>query len=416
MAVCIAVVAFFSSSEAALMSVSKIRIRYLAEQGVESAKAVERIISRHDRMFGTILATENMFIILASSLGGALAVKLFGEKGIAVATFVLTLFIVIFGEITPKTYAAVNAETIALLVARPIEIVIKIMAPVVSLFALIASGIIRLLGGKSRHRPYFLTEDEIRTVIEVGEKEKVISPAEKEMIFGVFTFGDTLAKEVMIPRVDIVVVPVDLPMSELMRKIKDTGHSRLPVYRDNIDDIVGVLSAKDVLISLEQGKTEITASEIMRPCLYAPGSQRVTELLAEMKKQRSSIAMVLDEYGGTAGMVTIERLLEEIVGDIEDEFDVVVARFRKIGENVLEVDAKAPIDEVNVWLPTRPLPEGSYQSLGGFLIAQKGDIPKEGEVFTWDCTEFIVKERKGHRLSRIIIRLPAGRASCDGDA
>lgn len=401
---CIFCVAFFSSSEAALMSANKIKIRHLVKTGNQNAKAVERVISRHDRLFGTILTTENMFIILASSLAGAMAFNLFGEKGIAVATAIMTVFIVIFGEITPKTYAAQNAEKMALLVARPMEFAIRVTSPIISLFAWISTGIIRLLSGKTIHRPYFLTEEEIKTVIDVGEKEGVLEKSEKEMIDGVFAFGDTLAREVMVPRVDMVCLPHTSTLKDIIKTINETGHSRLPIYEDNIDNVIGVVYAKDLLPVVHLCDGDFNPREILRPCHYVPGSQKVIHLLADLQKKKLSMAIIIDEFGGTAGLVTMEKLLEVIVGEIEDEYDFSEPRFEKIDEFTHIVDARASIEDVNKKLLLE-VPRGDYTTIGGFVAHSAGKLPALGTTIEEHGVRFTVEKLDGYKVSKIRIRL-----------
>lgn len=376
--ICIVIVAFFSSSEAALMSVNKLKIKNLMEKGNKGAAAVDRVIARHDKLFGTILTTENLFIIFASSLGTTLAYKYFGPRGVFVATIIMTVLIVIFGEITPKTLAAVFSEKTSLIVARPMEYIIKIMSPVILIFAFLSNMILRLFGRDLKYNPYYLTEEEIKTVIDVGEKEGVLAPVERQILHGVFEFGDTLSKEIMIPRVEMECVEITDTLENLVAVINKTGHSRLPVYKDNPDNITGIVYAKDLLTHLKEGKLSLTVDDIKRPAYFAPFSQKVIKLFHDLQKSKNSIAILLDEFGGTAGLVTMEMILEEIVGDISDEYDTEELYFNKLSKTVYLVDAAYGIDQINEKFKLE-LPEGDYQTLGGFLISKLGRIPKAGE-------------------------------------
>ncbi len=400
---CISCVAFFSSSEAALISVNRIRIRNLSEKGNKKAKAVERVVSKHDRLFATILTTENMFIILASSMAGVLAVSLLGKNGIAVSTIFMTIFIVIFGEIIPKTFAAQNAVKMSLVVAPLMEKIIWFLSPVIYLFVRISRAILRTAGVTHGTNPYILTEDEIRMVITDGAREGVLAKSEKLMIEGIFEFSETIAEEVMVPRVHIITVDGEDKLTKVVELINKTGHSRIPVREESADHITGVIFAKDILrVSVDKFDTTM-AKDIMRSCHFAPGSQKVVSLLSEMRNQKTSIAILIDEFGGTAGMITLEMLLEEIVGDIEDEFDISSPRFKKISDDEYIVDAKMTIYEIKEKLNI-DLPEGDYQTLGGFVINLVENIPSLGDVVEYGGYEFIVEKTEAYKLSLIRIK------------
>jgi len=400
---CIMCVAFFSSSEASLISVNRIRIRNLIEKGNRNAMAVERVVSKHDKLFATILTTENMFIILASSLAGVLAVSLLGEIGIAVSSIVMTIFIVIFGDITPQTYVAQNAVKVSLLVARPIEKIILVLSPIISLFAFISRSIIRLLGVHSTVNPYLLTEDEIKTVINDGAREGVIAKSEKKMIEGIFEFNDTIVEEIMVPRVDMVTLAAEEKLTRFIQVINETGHSRIPVYEESVDHIIGVVFAKDILKCIPGELNCIEAKEILRQCHYCPASQKVMNLLSELRNKKTSMAIIIDEFGGTAGMVTMETLIEEIVGDIEDEFDISPPKYQKVGDDEFLVDARMSVYEVKEKLSI-DVPEGDYQTVGGFVINLVENIPSLGDVVEYGGREFLVEKTEGYKLSLIRIR------------
>ena len=400
---CVCAVAFFSSSEAALIAVNRIRLKNLVEKGNKNALAAEKVVSNHDKLFATILATENMFIIFASSLAGVLAVNFFGSNGLAISTIAMTIFIVIFGEITPKTFAAQNALKMSLIVARPISVIIKILSPIVSILAVISKSIIKIFGGNPASNPYILTEEEIRMVINDGAKEGVLDDAEKQMIEGIFDFSKTSAGEIMVPRVDISTVPYTAVIADAIEIINKTGHSRLPVRKDSADDILGVIYAKDILKRYQDDLKSVVVTDIMRPCHFAPESQSIVTLLADLRAKKSSVAIIVDEFGGTAGLISIETLLEEIVGDIDDEFDTPKTDYEKINENEYIVNAKMTIYDLSELLEIE-IPEGDYQTVGGFVISLIENIPSKGDTVEYNGYEFIVTGTEAHKLSKIRIK------------
>lgn len=401
---CVLGVSFFSSSEASLISVSKITIRNLVDKGSQKAKAIERLISRHDRLFSTILATENMLIILATSLGTVLALRLFGKDGIAVATIVMTLFIVLFGEIIPKTLAARNAEKFSLFVARPMEFIVLLASPFVYLFTLAANGITRLLGGGEPYSPYHMTADELKTCFRLGEKEGILEADEKRMLVEIIDFKETSARQIMTPRTDMEYLQSESPISEVIRVVSESGHSRVPICGDNIDHIVGICYSKDVLRELRKEHPAAMAGDIMRRPLFVPDSIGLTALLRGMQHEKTSIAILLDEFGGTSGMVTMEDILEEIVGEIQETDDSQETNFIRLGQGQFLVNAQIPAEEAGEYL-NFPIPEGDYNTLAGFISEQLGRIPKEGETLEFSDAVFRVEKVKGRKITQIRVSL-----------
>lgn len=402
--ICIIIVAFFSSSEAALMSVNKLKIKHLIEKGNKNAAAVDRIISRHDKLFGTILTTENLFIILASSLGTALSFKYFGSDGVFISTLIMTVLIVILGEITPKTIAAALSERISLMVARPMELIIKIMNPIITVFALLSNVLLKTFGAKIKYNPYYLTEDEIKTVIDVGEKEGVLAADEKEILYGVFELGDKLAKEIMVPRVEMECVEISEALSGIVEAINKTGHSRIPVYEGNLDNIVGVVYVKDLLTSLEDGKSALTAGDLKRPAFFAPFSRKIIGLFNELQQNKQSMVILLDEFGGTAGLITMEMILEEIVGEISDEYDTERMYFNKISNKSYLIDARYDIESIMDKIDIE-IPEGDYNTIGGFVTNKLGRIPKAAEKVELKNAVLIVEKVFKNRIDIIRIEI-----------
>ena len=306
---------FFSMSETALMALSKIRIRHMVEEGVKGAKLVEKLTEDPNKLLGAILIGNNIVNILASSLATTLFVSLVGPSGVGIATAVMTVLVLIFGEITPKSIAKQKSEQVSLKVSKPISIIVKLFKPFIGIFTFISSGFIRLLGGDPKASEPFITEEELKTMVGVSEEEGVLEDVEKEMIFNVFDFADSQAKDVMVQRVDIVAVDSEATYEEVLDVIKTEQFSRIPVYNQTIDDIVGILYVKDLIIA-GQNKDGFKVTDYMREPYYTFEFKKIKELFNEMKKTRNHISVVLDEYGGTVGIVTIEDLIEEVFGDI----------------------------------------------------------------------------------------------------
>jgi CBS domain containing-hemolysin-like protein len=387
--------AFFSGSEIALFSVNKVRIRKLAEEGLAKAEILNRILERPNRLLATILVGNNLANVGIASIITSIAIIFFGNRGVGIAIGVATLMILIFAEITPKALAAKNAERASLFVARPISILIKLFYPVVRGIVLITSPIIKIFGGETK-RP-FITEEEIQMLVEVGEQEGIIEKDEKEMIKGVFKFGDTQAKEVMVPRIDISSIDGNSTVDEAKKLVVETGYSRTPVYDESIDNVEGFLFSKDLLKETDKG-TKV--KEIMRQAYYVPETKKLDEILDEMQEGKTQMAIVVDEYGGTAGLVTLEDLVEEIVGEILDEKEEHPINI--IDDTTALVNANTSIDDVNEALDT-VLPEDDFETVGGLVFNMLGDIPLVGEKVEIDSVTLIVDRMRGRRVSRVKI-------------
>ena len=387
--------AFFSGAEIALFSANKVRIRKLAEEGLAKAEILNRLLERPNRLLATILVGNNLANVGIASIITSLAIIFFGNKGVGIAIGVATLMILIFAEITPKALAAKNAERASLFVARPISLLIKLFYPVVRGIVLITSPIIRMFGGETK-RP-FITEEEIKMLVEVGEQEGTIEKEEKEMIKGVFKFGDTTAKEVMVPRIDISSIDGNAALEEAKNLVLETGYSRTPVYDDNIDNVVGFLFTKDLLKTSKKG-TKV--KDIMRQAYYVPETKKLDEILDEMQEGKTQMAIVVDEYGGTAGLVTLEDLVEEIVGEILDEKEE--HPIKVIDDNTALVNAKTSIDDVNEALDI-VLPEDGFGTIGGLVFNTLGDIPVVGEKVEIDKITLLVDKMRGRRVSWVRI-------------
>lgn len=398
--VLIALSAFFSASETALMSLSKIRIRHMVEDGVKGAKLVEKLTENPNRLLGSILVGNNVVNIGASALATSLALDLLGESGVGIATIIMTILVLIFGEITPKSIAKQRSEGVSLKVVGPINIIVKILRPFVAIFTYISSFVLKLFGGDIDKDQPFITQEELKTMVDVGEEEGVLEVEEKEMIFNVFEFGDIQVKDVMVQRVDIIALGLDSSYSDVINIIKEEQFSRIPVYNESIDDIVGILYVKDLI--LLEAKENFSIKDCIREAYYTFEFKKVTELFKEMKKSRNHMAVVLDEYGGTVGIVTIEDLLEEIVGEIEDEYDELEEEIEVIKEDEYVVDARIRLDDLSDLIGIRMESE-EFDSIGGFVIGQLGRIPEPKEEVKYENMKFVVEEIDKNRIKKVRI-------------
>ncbi len=407
-------VAFFSSSEASILSVSRIRIRNMADKGDRRAVALQRLKESHDSLLGTILLLENFLIIIASSIWTVIAAQwlearqLTTPAGLLGASLVMTFLIVAFGEIGPKTFGATHAERYSLAVALPMEGIVWLAGPLVRLFTFITNNLIKLTSRALRiaaipHSP-FVTDDEIKMLVDVGQEEGTIEADEHEMIHGVLDLGDTYVREVMRPRIDMVCIPADAPLEDVMAAAIDSGHSRIPVFRGTSDNIVGILYVKDLLpLIMKRDRPHHLPTSYVRPATYIPESKRIDDLLTEMRRMKIHMAIVMDEYGGTAGLVTIEDILEEIVGDIQDEYDIEEALpVQHQADGSLVVDGRLPIDEVNELLEVE-LPTEEFDTIGGFVVGQLGRAPAPGEEVRYDGLRLVAQEVEARRLVRVHI-------------
>ena len=392
---------FFSMSETALMALSKIRIRHMVEEGVKGAKLVEKLTEDPNKLLGAILIGNNIVNILASSLDTTLFVSLVGPSGVGVATAVMTVLVLIFGEITPKSIAKQKSEEVSLKVSKPINIIVKILKPFIGIFSFISSLFIRLLGGDPKATEPFITEEELRTMVGVSEEEGVLEDVEKEMIFNVFDFADSQAKDVMVQRVDIVAVDTEATYEEVLEVIKTEQFSRIPVYNQTIDDIVGVLYVKDLIIA-GQNKEGFKVSDYMREPYYTFEFKKIKELFNEMKKTRNHLSVVLDEYGGTVGIVTIEDLIEEVFGDIEDEYDDYDKEIEVVKEDEYIVDGSAKLDDISELIGVNMESE-EFDSVGGLIIGELGRFPDNKEEVTLNKIRFVVEEVDKNRIKKVRI-------------
>lgn len=393
--------AFFSSAETAFTAVNKLKIRHLAEEGNKKAKMTLKLIENPSKLISTLLIGNNIVNISASALATVIAIEEFGYSATAVATTILTIVVIIFGEITPKSFASQYAEKVSMAFAKPVRFLMTLLTPFVIIFYSIASGIIRLFGGSLNQGHPLITEEELKTMVDVGSEEGVFEEDEKEMLHNIFEFGDLQVKDVMVQRVDILAIDVDDTLDEVIETVQKEQFSRFPVYGEDIDDIIGILNVKDLLFLTDEDKRSFDLRKYIREPYYAYEFKRITELFKELKKTRTHISIILDEYGGTVGIVTIEDLLEEIVGEIDDEYDDdKETDIQSVKKNEYIVSGSYRLDELNDHIGTH-IESEEFDSIGGYLIGILGTFPENGEVIETDGIQFIVDEVDKNRIKKI---------------
>ncbi|MFT9497001.1 HlyC/CorC family transporter [Anaerosolibacter sp.] len=391
--------AFFSASETALMSLSKIRVRHMVEENIRGAQSIEKVIENPSKLLSTILIGNNVVNIGASALATALALELFGSKGVGIATGMMTVLVLVFGEITPKSLAAQNSEKVSLKFVNTIIFLMKILSPIVKVFTYVTSGLIKLLGGDANKYQPVITQEELRTMVNVGHEEGVLEVEEKQMIDKVFEFGDLYVKDVMVQRRDIVAVDFDSTYKELIDIVKEEQFSRYPIYREKMDNIIGFLNVRDLFLS-EDAEEKFRLEKYIREPFYTFEFKKIAEVFKEMKKARTHMGIVLDEYGSTAGIITIEDLIEEIVGDIEDEYDDHEEEIVLIKEDEYIIDGSTRLDKINEMIGTY-LESENYDSLGGFIIGELGRFPVKNETIEYNGITFIIEDVNKTRIIKV---------------
>ena len=407
--VCIVVLvflsAFFSSSETALVTANRIRMKNLAENGNKRAAKVLKVTSDSGKMLSAILIGNNIVNIGASSIATILAIDLMGDIGSGVATGVLTLVILIFGEVSPKTMATIKADSFSLAIAGIIDILMFLLTPIIFIINKLASFVLWVLRINPKDADTAMSEDEIRTIIDESQESGEIEDEEREMIHNVFDFGDSLAKEVMVPRIDMAFVQVDSTYEELIELFREDKFTRLPVYDDSTDHVIGIINMKDLL--LIDNSESFSVRDIIREPYFTYEHKNTADLFMEMRKNSISLAIVLDEYGVTAGLVTLEDLLEEIVGEIRDEYDTdEVDAIVQIGEREFLVQGATNLDDVSDELGVE-FESDDYDTIGGYCLELLDHLPEKNEiVFTEDGVLLKIEEVDKNRIERISIKLP----------
>ena len=393
--------AFFSSAETALTTVNKIRIRNLAEAGDKSAVTLTKVLEDQGKMLSAILVGNNVVNLTASSMSTTLAMNIWSNKAVGVATGVLTLVILVFGEISPKTISTLYSEKISLKYAKFIYLV---MTPVIYAVNVLSSGFLRLVHVDPNRKQEAITEDELRTIVEVSHEEGVIESEEKKIINNVFDFGDSVAKDIMVPRIDMAMVEVDATYDELIDIFREEKYTRMPVYEETTDNVIGIINMKDVL--LIDRNEEFHIRDLLREPLYTYEYKNTAELMVEMRQTSNNMIIVLDEYGATAGMITLEDLLEEIVGEIRDEYDEDEEQeLVKVGPGEYVVEGSMKLDDLNDQLELE-LESEDYDSIGGLIIGQLDRLPEEGESVVCDGIRLVVDRLDKNRIDRVHMYLP----------
>ena len=397
---------FFSGAETALVSCSRVRIRTLVDEGDQKAIRLSRVLDHQSKMLSAILIGNNIVNLSASALTTVLTIRLFGNAYVGAGTGILTLLLLVFGEISPKTYAAVHAEAMALKVAPVIEFLMKILTPLIFLMNFLSGLVLRLTGTDPNQKAETITEDDLRTIVDVSHEEGVIENEERKMINNIVDFGDTLAKDVMLPRINMDMVDVTSTKEELLEVFRKNMHTRFPVYEDSVDNVIGIINMKDILLSQETEDFDL--HRFLREAFFTYEFKHTPELFLEMRQKLTSMAIVLDEYGSVVGLVTIEDLLEEIVGEIRDEYDASeLKNVQKLDERTWLVAGSMKLDDVNEALPIE-IESEEYDSLGGFVIGQLDQLPDAGDEVVWEGIRFTVEAVEKNHIEWIKVQLPEG--------
>lgn len=401
--ICLAFSAFFSGSETALTSLSKIRIRAMIDEGVKNAELIQKVTDNSSKLLSAILIGNNVVNIGASSIATVIATEFFGSTGAGIATGVMTILVLVFGEITPKSYARDNAESISKACVRPIAFFMFILTPFIFILNIITGFIFKLLGNKKDNTPV-VTENEFRTMVDVSHEEGILEGEEKEMITNVVDFKSSTAEEVMVPRIDMVAIPDDLSYEETVKVFKEKRFTRLPVYNETNDHIVGTLSFKDIMLLDDVKIDDFKVTDYMKEPYFTYESKQCSKLFASMKRDSISMAIVLDEYGGTAGLVTLQDLIEEIVGNIIDDTRDDEEEIVKVKDTEFIVNGATRLDDVNDMLGT-DFENEEIESVGGYVISIIGRFPEKGEVIDDKKASFVVDEIDKNRIEKLRIIL-----------
>lgn len=394
--------AFFSSSETALMAMDRLRVKYLARKGYPGATQLEALLDRPDRLLGAILVGNNLVNIAASVFATALCIEFFGDHGELLTILILTPLLLVFGEVGPKSYAAKYPEKLSFRILHPVRAIVWLLTPVTWVVAGISGLFTRLLRGEEQ-RP-LISEDELRSFIEFGEHAGVVAKGTRKMLHGVFDLGEVRVRDVMVPRTEVVGIEVDAPFAEVVKIVAETRHSRFPVFEGGLDRVVGVIHSKEILDYICNPEA-FSLRELSRPPFFVPEAKSIEALLQAFRRKHIHLAMVVDEYGGVEGIVTLEDIVEVIVGEIQDEYDDEEALIRVLAPDRFMVDGSASLRIINRRFGL-DLSEEHVNTLAGFLLHTLGSIPGEGDVCEAQGVRFTVRRMVGRRIDVIEIELP----------
>ena len=402
--VCLALSAFFSSAESAFISLPKLRIRYLVESGVKGAKQLAKASEKPERFLATVLLGNNLVNVAAATLGTIMAVAILGLPwGPIIATIGVTALVLVFGELIPKTLAVHHAQRLSLLYINPLRVMEWCLYPLVLALGRIGSGFAKMIAQPEEDNR-LVSEGEIRSAIDAGESEGVVEENEAEMLHKVFEFTDRPVGKIMIPRTEIAWVEQGTKVNDFLDIYTQKPYSRFPVYEDNTDNVVGILFAKDVLMKLadDSASKKTVIDDLVRTAYFIPESKHLGELLTEMRDGAYHMAIVVDEFGGIAGMVTLGQLTEEIMGDIQDELTGEDRDFVVTGDSTFQLDGGFRIEEANEELGLE-LPLDDYETVAGFILSHLGRIPKQGEQLKYKNLKFVITEMRGMKIEKVVV-------------
>lgn len=413
--ICLVLSAFFSSSETAFLSLQRVRLKHEVNTKVKGAERVARLVERPERLLSTILLGNNLVNTAAAALATALAVSVWGQgRGVVIAIGLVTVVLLIFAETTPKTIAAQHGPRLATLYAGPIEWLSRLLRPAVVVLSWIASALSRLAGGAPVSRS-LAGEEEIRMMISVGRSEGEVEDAEAKMLHKVFDFGDRPVREVMVPRPEVVCIEQGSQIADFFALYAQSPLSRFPVFQENMDNVTGILSIKDVLMAEAKETIDRTSiiDDLVRPAYFTPETKRIGELFAEMRDRNFQMCVVVDEYGGTAGIVSLSRLVEEVVGPVGDELAGVEKDYEAINAYTFEVDAGMRIEEANEEMDLG-LPEGDdYETVAGFILELLGRIPRSNEQLRYKGLKLVITEMRGVKIEKVLVTKEGYAATSD---
>ncbi|MBE5976317.1 MAG: HlyC/CorC family transporter [Paenibacillaceae bacterium] len=391
--------AFFSSAETALTTVNRIRVRTLAEAGNKNAITLTKILENQGKMLSAILVGNNVANLTASSLSTTLVMSIWGNKAISIGTGILTLVILVFGEISPKTISTLYSETIALKYAKIIYAFMTVMTPVIYVVHILSSSFLRFIHVNPNKKQDSITEDELRTIVDVSHEEGVIESEERKMINNVFDFGDSVARDIMIPRIDMTLVDVNATYEELIDIFREEMYTRIPVFEETNDNVIGIINMKDLLLT--DNSTDFNIRNFLREPLYTYEYKKTAELMIEMRQTCNNVVIVLDEYGATAGMITLEDLLEEIVGEIRDEYDEDEENeLVEVAPQEYLVEGSMKLDDLNDRLGLE-LESEDYDSIAGLIIGLLDRLPEQGEEVVYGDIRLVVEALDKNRIDKV---------------
>ena len=401
--ICLVLSSFFSGSETAFISIQRFRLEHLVSTRVRGARRVARMIERPERFLSNVLLGNTLVNAAAAAIATTIAVHFLGEQGIIIATIALTIILLIFCEATPKTVAAQHAERLSLILARPLQFVSWVFTPFVIALGWLAAGFTRIVGGTPVPRS-IISDEEIRTMISVGREEGTVEEAEAKMLHKVFDFGDRPVHEIMVPRLEVFALQEGATIADFLKLYMDTPISRYLVYRENMDNVVGMVAVKDVLMARAKGTItdESTIDELLRPAYFTPESILINKLFFEMRDNNYRMAVVVDEYGGTAGIVSLSRLVEEIVGEVGDEMAGIEKDYEIINENTFQIDGGMRVSEANEEMELHLPEDEEYETVAGFILHLLGHIPRRNEQLRYHDLKIVITEMKGQKIEKIL--------------